>query len=213
MKKIIGEIRDEARAAFVGHGCHSWDHTERVVKLALHIGKAEGADLKVIEIAALLHDIGRKKEDESLGKICHAAEGGRLAREILLRHKLPDKFIDDVVHCIERHRYRKESVPETLEGKVIFDADKIDAIGAVGIGRAFLFSGEHGAKLHNDSKVDPMKTDAYGPEDTAYREFLHKLQHVHRRLLTREGKRLAEGRHAFMADFFKRLNAEINGKV
>lgn len=213
MQKVIDKIRREARAAFDAHGSHGWDHTERVLRLAVHIGRAEGANLKVIELAALLHDIGRRHEDDSHGALCHAAEGAKLARQILSKHNLPDGVVDEVVHCIEHHRYRKNSRPNTLEAKIIFDADKLDAIGAVGIGRAFLFSGEHGAKLHNAPDVDPMKTAVYGPEDTAYREFLHKLKHVHKRMLTEEGKRLAKGRHKFMMEFFKRLDREVRGAV
>jgi uncharacterized protein len=214
MKSIIRKIKRTAKAYFKDtNGSHGFDHTERVVSLTLHIGKKEGADLTVLELAALLHDIGRKREDESLGKICHAEEGARLAQKILRRHRISDEIIKNVVHCIRHHRYRKNSKPDTLEAKIIFDADKLDAIGAVGIGRAFLFAGEHGAKLHNSAHIDMAKTAAYSSEDTAYREFLYKLRHVHEKMLTREGGRLAKKRHEFMLAFFDRLHEECEGEL
>ncbi len=214
MEGRIAAIREEARAHFQqARGSHGWDHTERVLKLALHLGQAEGADLAVLELAAILHDIGRHQEDLSLGKICHAEEGARMAAEILGRHGVESGTASAVVHCIEHHRFRKNSSPDTLEAKVLFDADKLDAIGAVGIGRAFLFAGENGARLHNAPGVDPLQFPAYGPEDTAYREFLHKLRRVRGRMLTAEGRRLAEERHAFMEAFFDRMRQEIEGEL
>ncbi len=214
MKEIIEGIRQEARSHFRGAGpSHGWDHTERVLRLALHIGRVEGGDLTIIELAALLHDIGRKIEDESLGEICHAEEGARIAREILERHGIEKDIARSVIHCIEHHRFRGEGRPDTLEAKIIFDADKLDSIGAVGIGRAFLFASESGARLHNEPGTDPLEAPAYSEEDTAYREFLHKLRHVHERMLTAEGRRLAEERHSFMLEFFKRLDAEVSGEL
>lgn len=213
-KNTIQKIRCAAKALF-GHakGSHGWDHTERVVKLALHIGKKEHADLIILELAALLHDIGRKSEDESFGEVCHAEEGAKLAERILKRFCISDETIKSVANCIRHHRFRKKSRPDTLEAKIIFDADKLDAIGAVGIGRAFLFAGENGAKLYNAPEVDISKTRAYSSEDTAYREFFHKLRHVHKRMLTKTGRRLAKKRHEFMLKFFDRLNEEVRGDV
>lgn len=211
-RTIIEKIRREAKAHFRGaRASHGWDHTERVLALALHIGKREGADRRLLSIAALLHDIGRRREDESLGTICHAKEGARMARRILARHGIAGEVIDRIAHCIEHHRFRGKSAPDTVEARALFDADKLDAIGAVGVGRAFLFAGEAGAKLHNARGTDVKRTRAYGPEDTAYREFLVKLKDVHRRMLTREGRRLARARHAFMVRFFRQLNEETRG--
>ena len=100
----------------------------------------------------------------------------------------------------------------TLEARVLFDADKLDSIGAVGIGRAFLFAGEVGARLH-DKDVDVGKTKPYTREDTAYREYLVKLRLVKDRMTTREGRRLAAGRHKFMAAFFDRIDKETDGAL
>lgn len=191
-------------------GCHGPDHAGRVYRTALHIGKLMDARLDVLGAAALLHDIGRPFEKEQQGKICHAEKGAELARDILQDLQFSASMIDDIIHCIETHRYRGDKVPSSLEAKILFDADKLDCIGAIGIGRAFLFAGQVGAKLHN-SDVDLAGTQSYSTEDTAYREFKVKLSKVKDRLLTSEGRRLAEERHAFMEVFFERLEREVNG--
>ena len=193
-------------------GSHDWDHTERVYRLCLRIGRKERADLDVLKLAALLHDIGRAEEDRSNGRICHAEKGALLADGILRRHRIGAERIARVVRCIETHRYRGRLVPDSLEGKILFDADKLDSIGAVGVGRAFLFAGEVGARLHNP-KVEVRKTKPYTKEDTAYREFLAKLSQIKDRMFTAEGRRLARERHAFMAEFFNRLNKETAGAL
>jgi uncharacterized protein len=212
--KLRDQIESKARALHEhASDSHGWDHTARVTRLALHIARAEGADSLIVELAALLHDIGRHREDETQGEICHAEEGARMAGEILARHGVSETIAAPVLHCIRHHRFRKGAAPDTLEAKVLFDADKLDAIGAVGIGRAFLFAGEQGAKLHNAPGVDPLDHPEYSREDTAFREFLRKLRHVHERMLTHEGKRLAEERHTFMVAFFERLQREAEGEV
>ncbi|MFA5820938.1 MAG: HD domain-containing protein, partial [Candidatus Gracilibacteria bacterium] len=154
-------LQSIARSHFTSsRGSHDWEHTLRVRALALHIGQREHADLEIIELAALLHDIARAKEDEKSGSIDHAVLGAKLASKILKKLSYPKEKISRVAHCIECHRFRNKHTPKTLEAKVLFDADKLDSIGAVGIGRAFLFAGEIGAKLHNH-KTDLSKTKAY----------------------------------------------------
>jgi len=187
------------------------DHVERVVALAERLAREEGADLEVVKVAALLHDIGRGEEARSRGRVCHARYGAELARKILEEEGLPPDFIERVVRAIRRHRFRGKEPPETIEEKVLFDADKLDSLGAVGIGRAFLFAGEVGARLHNPD-VDLKKTEPYSSEDTAWREFKLKLSKVKDRMLTESGKRLAEERHRFMEEFFDRLNREVRGE-
>jgi uncharacterized protein len=192
-------------------GCHGPDHTERVHKTALHIGRLMEARLDVLSAAALLHDIGRRYETREQGKICHAEKGAELARDILEKLNFPQSFIDETAHCIEAHRYRGDKNPRTLEAKILYDADKLDSIGAVGIGRAFLFAGQTGARLHNDTDVDILDCKPYSKEDTAYREFKFKMSKIKDRMLTPEGKRLAEERHVFMEVFFERLERETKG--
>ncbi|MFP4605164.1 MAG: HD domain-containing protein [Bacteroidales bacterium] len=209
----IQQIADIAKDHFTNaKGSHRWDHTLRVMNLSEHIGRLENADMEVVRISALLHDIGRTKEDKSNGAVDHAFEGAKMARDILQKFRISTEKLENIVHCIETHRFRGEKRPKTIEAKVLFDADKLDSIGAVGIGRAFLFAGEVGAKLH-DENVDVKKTKPYTKDDTAYREYLVKLRKIKDRVLTDEGKRLAEERHKFMSGFFDRLNKEVRGEV
>jgi uncharacterized protein len=208
---LVSRVREEAGAFFRGaRGSHDWDHTERVYRLCLRIGRKEKADLGVLKLAALLHDVGRGEEDRTQGKVCHARSGAALAEKILERQGCDAAVIRAVVHCIRTHRFRKGGAPRTLEARVLYDADKLDSIGAVGIGRAFLFAGEIGARLH-DKAIDVARTEPYTREDTAYREYLVKLRRVRDRMTTREGRRIAAERHRFMATFFDRLNKETDG--
>ncbi len=213
MKNIVAEIENKVKEEMSKlSNSHNWEHTERVLKLALHIARKEKADIFIVRIASLLHDIGRFKEDNSNGKINHAVYGAKIARKILERYKVNKDIVEKVIHCIEAHRFRGKIKPETKEARCLFDADKLDSIGAVGIGRAFLFAGEVGAKLHN-SDVNIKKTKPYTSEDTAYREYIVKLKHIKNKMLTKEGKRLARSRHAFMKIFFQRLNKEVSGRI
>jgi uncharacterized protein len=211
--RLLEAVRTEARVYFRhARGSHDWDHTQRVYELCLRIGRKERADLEILKLAALLHDIGREEEDRTNGRVCHAEKSAELARRILRKHGIVKERSAGVVRCIETHRFRGRCVPDSLEGKILFDADKLDSIGAVGIGRAFLFAGEVGARLH-DPNIRVEKTRPYTREDTAYREFLVKLSKIKDRIFTREGRRIARERHRFMAEYFDRLNRETAGKI
>ncbi|MFZ3044480.1 MAG: HD domain-containing protein [Desulfatirhabdiaceae bacterium] len=193
-----------------GQGSHDWDHTLRVVRLCEHIGRIETADMAVLNPAAYLHDIGRQKQDESGGTICHAEYGAKLAEPLIRNLPLTDHQKNNILHCIRSHRFRSGHAPETSEARILFDADKLDAIGAIGVARAFLFAGEIGAKLHS-SDVAVEDSRAYTVDDTGYREYRVKLQHILDRILTREGKKLAQARHRFMTDFFQQFLQEYEG--
>jgi uncharacterized protein len=206
-ESLLKLVRNEMNASLNSHG---WDHVKRVYDLCLKIGKKEKGDLAIVSLAALLHDIGRKEEQASKGKICHAQVGAQKAERILSQMGVPEETKGEVLQCIRSHRFRGKQFPGSLEARILFDADKLDSIGAVGIGRAFLFAGEVGARLHNSHR-DLSKTVSYSREDTAYREFQVKLIKVKERMLTPSGKALAASRHRFMVLFFKRLEAETAG--
>jgi uncharacterized protein len=191
-------------------GSHGPDHSERVFHNAMILGRHMGARLDILAPAALLHDIGRSLESKSCGRLCHAEKGAEIARPILekLGYSSPD--IEAICHCIRAHRFRGATRPQSLEAEILFDADKLDSIGAIGIGRAFLFAGQIGARLHN-AEIDPAATDSYSTEDTAYREFQVKMSRVRDRMITPAGRTLAGRRHAFMELFFDELNREIYG--
>ncbi|MBN2158715.1 MAG: HD domain-containing protein [Spirochaetes bacterium] len=195
------------------HSSHGWDHVERVANLAEHIATSEEeADVFIVKTAAVLHDIARIDEVESGGRTCHAERGSRMAYDFLITQGLEADRADQIRRCVLAHRYRNEHAPKTIEAKILYDADKLDSIGAVGIGRAFLFSGEVGARLHNPD-IDINLTQAYSKEDTAYREYMVKLRHISGKMLTAGGRRMAEERHRFMVEFFERLQREVRGDL
>jgi len=211
MNDVIDAVIQYARNHFEdAKYSHDWEHTERVYKLCMHIGAIEGADLDVLAISAFLHDIGRTHQDKAKGSICHAEKGADMAREMLEKYPIPHEKKENIIHCVLTHRYRNSHVPETIEAKVLFDADKLDAIGAVGIARAYLFAGEVGAVLHNPHAI-PEQTKPYSKDDTGYREYRVKLSRIKDKMLTWEGKRMAQERHAFMEDFFERFLKEHEG--
>ncbi len=191
-------------------GSHGPDHSERVFQTAMAMGRKMDARLDILAPAALLHDIGRNQERCSRGSICHAEQGAQLAHPHLRKLGYSEADIRDICHCIRSHRFRSATRPETLEARILFDADKLDSIGAIGIGRAFLFAGQIGARLHN-AELDPADTDSYSTEDTAYREFQVKMSQVRGQMLTPIGQQLARRRHEFMEVFFAELNREIYG--
>lgn len=206
--RFLSFVREKAKAHFsLVKGSHDWDHTCRVHRLCRTIGKAEGSDPLVTQAAAYLHDIGRAHQDRSGGKHCHAEKGASMAGEILAGCCLDEFRRENILHCIAAHRFRRGETPQTLEAKVLFDADKLDAIGAIGVARAFLFAGEWGARLHSP-EVDVAKEAAYSVNDTGYREYLVKLSRIRDRILTATGRRMADERHRFMVCFFDRFLKE-----
>ena len=210
---LINRLTDICRVFFdQARASHGWDHVQRVTALCQTMGPMEGCDMTVLLASALLHDIARRQCDMEKGARCHARVGAQMAREILAGLNLDERFIGQVVHCVATHRYRGDDRPESMEARVLFDADKLDSIGAVGVGRAFQFAGEVGAMLH-DPDIDPGRTAAYGPDDTAWREYMVKLRHIKEAMLTTAGAAIASERSRFMDEFFHRLNREARGEI
>ncbi len=189
--------------------CHDWEHTRRVLHNARMIASKEnGTDEKVVDLGALLHDIARADEMAIKGRICHAKKGAELAGEILKEASFDKEIRRKVVKCVRRHRFRGDQSPVSIEEKIIYDADKLDSVGAVGLGRAFLFAGREGGKVHN-TKEEAIASSSYSENDTAYREYLVKLRHIPAKMQTETGRVIALKRVKFMKEFFDRLDKEI----
>jgi len=206
-----------ARALYAdGGSSHDFDHILRVTALAERIAVAEGADLAVVRTAALLHDVA-----ESQGRANHHLASAARAREILRDglNRQPADFVEAVAHAIEAHRFRTEPAPRTLEAQVVFDADKLDITGAIGVARAFAYAGERGNSLWNT----PWRAIAAGGGDairqpaalgaayTPSHEFVYKLDRITERLYTATARAIAHDREAFIRAFFDRLDAEVAG--
>jgi uncharacterized protein len=209
---------DAARQLYERSGSgHDFDHVLRVVALAQEIALAEGADSQVVHTAALLHDVG-----ESEGRRDHHLRGAAIAREILADQ--PPAFVDAVAHAIEAHRFRADPAPSTLEAQVVSDADKLDAIGAIGVARAFAHAGSRGTALWRAScrQITAASTNSQpldagsgprilGADYTPVHEFVYKLNRIPERLYTTTARVLAAERLEFMRAFFDRLDAEMQG--
>lgn len=209
---LLENVRKIAKQYFDGaRGSHDWEHTLRVFRLCRRLGSKEGVDMDVLLVAAYLHDIGRDFQDASNGAVCHAQKGDQMAHAIVAALPLAEKQKENIVHCVRSHRFRDNYAPQTIEAKVLFDADKLDAIGAVGVARAFLFAGEVGARLHSP-KINVEEAAPYSKDDTGYREYRVKLSKIRDRILTKSGRKLADERHDFMEQFFKRFIKEYEGE-
>jgi uncharacterized protein len=188
---------------------HGFDHVLRVLALAERIGQAEGADPEIVRAAALLHDVARPEEES--GGICHARAGAQRAREILQGH--PPEKVEAVAHAIATHRFREKSTPQTLEAQVLYDADKLDAIGAIGVARAYAISGQRGRRLWGPVPANYQGEIQGTPDHTAVHEFVFKLSRLKETLFTPTAKTIAEERHRYMVEFFARLEREVKGEL
>jgi len=195
---------------------HDFEHVLRVLRLAECIGVAEGADMEVLRAAVLLHDVARVAEDE--GGPCHAQAGAARAREILAGH--PADKVEAVAHAIASHRFRNSVVPQTLEAQILYDADKLDAIGAIGVARAYAIAGRHAQRLWAPVPdffarrgTAEARRDVTNAEHTPVHEYIFKLSRLKDSLFTATARAIAEGRHNYMAEFFARLEREIKGEL
>lgn len=208
-ERVFERVRRELGDA---PGCHDFAHTLRVLKNAERIASEEpGCDLDAVRFGALLHDVARPEELASDGKLCHAALGAEKARRILQEEGCEDAaFAAHVSEIVRTHRYRGGLRPATPEACIVYDADKLDSLGAFGVARAFHFAGRIGACLHNTER-EALASESYSSQDSAYREYLVKLRGLPDHLLTEPARRIASGRAAFMRAFFDRLNEEQEG--
>jgi uncharacterized protein len=182
---LIEKIRTIAKRRSKPYGCHGWDHVERVYDLCCFIGKKEGGDLETLEIASLLHDLARDQRGD------HAKNSAREAKRIMQGLGFEEGKISRVVDAIRTHRFSGKSRPRTLEAKILADADKLDAMGAVGIYRAAAF----GAEVQR-----PIKS--------TIDHFTEKLLKLKEMMYTRTARRLAESRHRFMLAYLRQFERE-----
>ncbi|MCD6502659.1 MAG: HD domain-containing protein [Euryarchaeota archaeon] len=173
-------------------GTHGWDHVLRVLDLSIKIGMSEGADVEVLALAALLHDIARPLEEKGLIKD-HARESAKIAKEFL--DSLGYDKSNKVYEAIISHSFSSGLKARSLEAKILSDADKIDAIGAVGIARVFMYSGEHDRTI-----------------EESIEHFYEKILKLKDLMYTKTGKEIAEERHRFTVKFIERLKDELSGK-
>lgn len=205
---------------------HTMEHVLRVYNMCLCLAEKESdVNLDVLKLSTLLHDIARVQEDQDDSRsIDHAILGAKMAEKILRDVDYPEKEIKEVKHCISSHRFRDNNKPETKEAEILFDADKLDIMGAVGIARSFMFAGQYGQKTYLDIPIDKyiesnlVDGDPKGrvrsvPKHSPNLEFEIKLKNIVNKLYTKKAREIGQQKIDFMENFFNRLKKEIKGKL
>lgn len=189
---------------------HDPEHIYRVLYSALQIAKTEeNVDHDVLIVACLLHDIGRKEQFED-SALCHAEVGAKKAYQYLLNNGFSNDFAQKVRHCIITHRFRKSRQPETLEAKILFDADKLDVTGAMGIARTLMYKADMQEPIY---RLLPDGTVSDGTDDTEpsfFREYKVKLEKLYDRFYTEAGAQMAQQHRAVAAAFYEELYRQVN---
>jgi len=223
LKMIAEREMEEASPA------HDINHVLRVYNLCLKLAKYEpNVDLDILKTAALLHDIARTKEDEEgragVFSVDHAVLGAEMSDKILRQLGYPEEKIERIKHCIAAHRFRGGNPPNTIEAKILSDADKLDVLGATGIARSFTIGGENGQKIYSDTPVDEyIKENLVGgkangrikdpSKHASNLEFETKFKQIPDKLHTQKAREIARERLEYMKQFFERLKREIDGQL
>ena len=207
LRKTVEFVKSCLRDESWGHG---WQHARRVWRTSLRIAEKEGVkvDLLVLQLAALLHDV----EDRKIRGKCRSVEA--FLREL----ELEKKRIDHVLEIVRNISFKGAAVPdnmESTEGKIVQDADRLDALGAIGIARCFATGAILGRSIH-DPKAKPeshRSPEEYrNSKSTSINHFYEKLLHLKDRLHTRTARKAAENRHRFMVRFLEKFFEEWEGK-
>ncbi len=193
---------------------HDINHVFRVERIVKKIGQSESADLEILEAAALLFDVARILEDK--GEVeDHALAGSEIARNILTEINFPKEKIDAVCHAILVHRKSKDRTPETIEAKILQDADYLDALGAVDVARVIASSLQSKEYRHPIFDGNPSAKEEDNNK-SAINYLLFKIEHPKlqpEKFHTKLGRQLAKDRFKFMKDYTQRFIDEWEGRI
>ena len=199
-----------------GDPVHDYDHVMRVYHMAEYIGQIEGADLDIVRAAALLHDaVGSAPGvDTEEQRHNHHGSSAKFAAHILQLEDWPEERIQAVQHCILAHRFRFTTErPGTLEAKVLYDADKLDVLGALGVARTIAFAALAGQPFYTKPSQQFLDTgkEIPGEAHSSYHEYLYKLIKIKDSLHTATAQKIAKDRHDFLVAFYTELSEEAAG--
>jgi uncharacterized protein len=216
---VIGVLMptlEQARAWYAGADpVHDYDHILRVYRMAERLARAEGADVEIVRAAAILHD-AEGTTPGAVERANHHHSSAGFAGEVLDAEGWSPERIAAVQHCIRAHRYRdNREPPATIEAKVLFDADKLDVLGAIGACRTAAYAALDGQPFFAVPSKHFIASGEKEPGEphSAYHEFIFKLLKIKDRLFTPAARALAEQRHAYLKEFFDRLQAEWQGDL
>jgi len=188
---------------------HDREHVYRVLYTALDIAETEPkADKDIVIAASLLHDIGRKEQFEN-PTLCHAQVGAEKACAFLLENGFDRPFAEAVRHCIVTHRFRSDNPPQSLEAKILFDADKIDATGTLGIARTLVYNGKEGEPLYSLTADGTVSDGTNDTDPSFFQEYKYKLEKLYDRFYTVRGKAIAEERRQTAVSFYNNMLREV----
>jgi len=198
---------------------HDYDHLVRVTALADKIQSIEGGDQPTIWAAVAFHDLGQERERKYGGD--HAFIGAELAEEQLKDTPFPQQSIPAVQQAIREHRMTGGVIPQTLEGRILYDADKIDCLGAIGIGRLYCITGRYNQKVYApipDDLVEPIDPQMIRilrrrPDYSPSIEFQLLFGNLPERMTTKTGRQMAHERYTYMQEFFTHLRLEVEGEL
>ncbi len=214
---ILLETRAFAESRHAGTApCHDFSHVQRVLATAMRLAAEEGANAFIVAMASLLHDIGRGLEERSGPEPDrHEELSVELAKPFLRSQGIPPATVARILDAILEHRHRRGRSPRSLEARCLYDADKLDSLGAVGVARAYLWLGEHGRSVYYEAEswagVDPANNDT--KNDSFQREWDIKLGRLRDGLYTASGRAIAASRHARMERFLLDMSQEVAGKA
>jgi len=185
---------------------HDKHHIYRVLNAAVDIAKYENSvDMDILITACLLHDIGRSAQAEN-PKLCHAKVGAEMAYAFLLEQGWQQEKALHVRDCVSSHRYRGDNLPASIEAKILFDADKLDVSGAVGIARTLIYAGQVCCPLYITGEDGNIVVDR---GDSFFREYNYKLKNIYDSFYTARAKEIASTRKKVVEDFYNGLLAEV----
>ena len=188
---------------------HDREHVYRVLNNAVEIAGSEpSVDWDVLIAAALLHDISRPEQIAD-SRIDHASHGAEKAYSFLTAQGFPQDFCSHVRACIRTHRFRKTEPPSTLEARILFDADKLDVCGAIGIARTLEYNGETGRPIYTRDETGAISDGTGDAADSFFREYKFKLEGICEHFLTEKGRQLAIKRHGAALAYYEALLSEI----
>ncbi len=209
MTKEVYQLLENYMLSCMEDSAHDKEHVYRVLYSAMEIAREErDVDYDILICACLLHDIGRREQFEN-PSLCHAQVGSEKSYRFLIEQGFEESFAARVRHCILTHRYRNNNAPETLEAKILFDADKLDVTGAIGIARTLLYKGQISEPLYN---VDDQGRVQDGTNDTSpsfFQEYKNKLENIYSHFYTVKGKEMARARKWAAVDFYESLLQEV----
>ncbi len=209
MTKDVYQTWENYMLSCMGDSAHDKEHVYRVLYSALEIaGEEQDVDYDVLICACLLHDVGRGEQFEN-PSLCHAQVGAEKAYRFLTERGFNEDFAARVRHCILTHRYRNNNVPESIEAKILFDADKLDATGAIGIARTLFYKGQVSEPLYNVDTQGRIQ-DGTGDEKPSFlQEYRLKLENIYSYFYTDKGRMMAQARRHAASDYYENLLAEV----